>query len=221
MSFSRSRSLFREVSPLFRLLEHQVNVAHPLRLRAQFVPAAACSTAHMGRRSHPWNHEGVTPWINRFRWGWGWDPVHWNAGGHPTIDMVEKADAYVIEADLPGVKKADVSVRVGDEGWSLIVEGRRNTAASSVDKVEGQGERDHWLYTPMGLMFICVDAEEIKPETDALLSKRADTFLRKIWFSQMVDKRSVTAKLEDGVLKVRVPKKMDGDGDGSVGIEIA
>jgi HSP20 family molecular chaperone IbpA len=73
----------------------------------------------------------------------------------------------------------------------------------------------------MGLMFICVDAEEDKPETDTLLSERADTFLRKVWFSQMVDKHSVTAKLEDGVLRVRVPKKMDGDGDGSVGVEIA
>jgi HSP20 family molecular chaperone IbpA len=73
----------------------------------------------------------------------------------------------------------------------------------------------------MGLMFICADAEEGNPETDALLSERAGTFVRKVWFSQMVDKRGVTAKLEDGVLKVRVPKKMDGDGDGSVGVEIA
>ena len=74
---------------------------------------------------------------------------------------------------------------------------------------------------PMGLIFICADAQEVKPETDALLSERADTFLRKVWFSQMVDKGSVTAKLEDGVLRVRAPKKMDGDGDGSVAVEIA
>jgi HSP20 family molecular chaperone IbpA len=66
---------------------------------------------------------------------------------------------------------------------------------------------------------ICADAQEVKP--DALLSERAGTFLRKVWFSQMVDKRSVTAKLEDGLLRIRVPKKMDEDGDGSVGVEIA
>jgi HSP20 family molecular chaperone IbpA len=140
-------------------------------------------------------------------------------GGHPTIDMVEKADAYVIEADLPGVKKGDLSVRVGDEGWSLIVEGRRNTATSSVDQVEAKGECDHRLYMPIRLMFISTDAQEVKPETDALLSERAETFLRKVWFSQMVDKGNVTAKLEDGVLKVRVPKKTDGGG--SVEVEIA
>jgi HSP20 family molecular chaperone IbpA len=62
------------------------------------------------------------------------------------------------------------------------------------------------------------DAQEVKPERDALLSERADTFLRKVWFSQVVDRRNVTAKLEDGVLRVRVPKKMDKDG--SVGVEI-
>lgn len=182
----------------------------------------ACSTAHIGRRSNAWNHEGVNPWINRFRWGWSWDPAHWNTGAngwHPAIDMVEKADAYVIEADLPGVKKGELSVRVGDEGWSLIVEGRRNTATSSVEKVDGKGEHDGWLHISMGLIFLRVDAQEVKPETDALLSERADTFLRKVWFSQTVDGGNVTAKLEDGVLRVRVPKKMDGDG--SVGVEIA
>jgi len=88
--------------------------------------------------------------MNKFRWGWGWDPARWNTGGHPAIDIVEKVEEYVIEADLPGVKKGELSLRVGDEGWSLIVEGRRNTATSSVDRVEGKGEHDHRLYHAHG-----------------------------------------------------------------------
>jgi HSP20 family molecular chaperone IbpA len=151
MAFSRSRSFSTNYLLSFASLNTTANASRPLRVGARFVPVAACSTAHIGRRLNLWNHEGVNPLINQFRWGWGWDPAHWNTagGGHPAIDLVEKADEYVIEADLPGVKKGELNVRVGDEGWSLIVEGRRNTATSSTDKVEGEGERDNYLYMPI------------------------------------------------------------------------
>ena len=43
----------------------------------------------------------------------------------PRVNIAEREDSFVIEADLPGVTKEDVNVSV-DQG-DLIIEGRRNT----------------------------------------------------------------------------------------------
>lgn len=42
----------------------------------------------------------------------------------PSLDVTEDGDNYVVEADLPGVKKENVEVRIGDGGHSVIIEGR-------------------------------------------------------------------------------------------------
>jgi HSP20 family protein len=52
-------------------------------------------------------------------WGLARELEGWN----PSVDLYETADAYVLEADLPGVKGEDVKVEV--EGNDLILQGRR------------------------------------------------------------------------------------------------
>lgn len=42
----------------------------------------------------------------------------------PNIDVTEEGPNYIVEADLPGVKKENVEVRVGDGGHSVTIEGR-------------------------------------------------------------------------------------------------
>jgi len=52
-------------------------------------------------------------------WGIPGELLEWN----PSIDLYETPQAFVLEADLPGVKGDDVKVEV--EGSDLIVQGRR------------------------------------------------------------------------------------------------
>ncbi|KIM30110.1 hypothetical protein M408DRAFT_328504 [Serendipita vermifera MAFF 305830] len=197
MVFGRSRSLFHEFSPLFRLLEQNAARHNSQRLAARFAPAAACSAAHVGR-SNVWTQGAFNTWGNKFKWDWNWgrDPAYWNAKSgsvRPAMDIVEKSDAYVIEADVPGVKKGEMTIRVADDGWSLVVEGKR---AFTGEKAEGKDVRE------------AGDATNV----DSLVSERAQSFMRKIWFRQEIDGRGVKAKLEDGVLKLHVPKRVAGDG---------
>ena len=42
----------------------------------------------------------------------------------PAVDVTEQGEAYVVEAELPGVKKENVQVRIGDGGRSVTIEGR-------------------------------------------------------------------------------------------------
>lgn len=46
-------------------------------------------------------------------------------GWNPSIDLYETPEAFVLEADLPGVKKQDVKVEL--EGHDLILQGERSS----------------------------------------------------------------------------------------------
>jgi HSP20 family molecular chaperone IbpA len=54
-------------------------------------------------------------------WGARRGVADWN----PQLDLYETASAFILEADLPGVRKQDVSVTVED--GNLVVQGRRET----------------------------------------------------------------------------------------------
>lgn len=60
----------------------------------------------------------------------------------PAVDVSEEGTNYVIEAELPGVKKENVQVRVGDGGQSVTIEGkivRRSTPEASQSAASSEG----------------------------------------------------------------------------------
>lgn len=42
----------------------------------------------------------------------------------PAVDVSEDGNQYIVETELPGVKKEDVEVRIGDGGRSVTIEGK-------------------------------------------------------------------------------------------------
>lgn len=42
----------------------------------------------------------------------------------PALDVSEHGNDYIVEAEIPGVKKENLEVRVGDNGRSLTIEGK-------------------------------------------------------------------------------------------------
>jgi HSP20 family protein len=93
-------------------------------------------------------------------------------GWTPLVDIEERDDAYVVEAELPGAKREDVSIElVGNE---LVVSG------------------------------------EIKErERTGILrrsTRRVGAFEYRVALPQNVDRDGIDAKLDDGVLTVRIPK---------------
>ena len=101
---SLTRQFFRELRPLFRMLDE------PFATRA----APAAFTRHA-----PWQTtDGFLSPFAHDLFGEG------SASAlRPALDVSERADAYVVEADLPGVQKEHVRVRVGDGGRTLTIEG--------------------------------------------------------------------------------------------------
>ena len=89
----------------------------------------------------------------------------------PPVDIQETDDAYVVEADVPGVRPEDVTIEL--EGRELRITGEYGTE-------EGDG-----------------DAQRIR---------RTGRFDYRITLPGEVNSEATTANLENGVLRLRLPK---------------
>ena len=95
----------------------------------------------------------------------------------PALDIVEKRDAYIIVAELPGVSQSNVELSF--EQNVLTIRGQKNP---SLDPAKDGELR---VYT----------AERV-----------AGTFERAIRLPEFVDSEKITADLRDGLLAVTIPK---------------
>ena len=98
---SLTRQFFREFRPLFRMLEE------PFGRQA---PTSSLLFPRNSGGSLFADHPG-------FGLGGGFNNV-------PAVDVSEEPNAFVVEAEIPGVKKENLDVRIGDNGQSLTIEGR-------------------------------------------------------------------------------------------------
>jgi HSP20 family protein len=103
--------------------------------------------------------------------GWQSLPTE-TTGWSPLVDIEEQDDAYVVEAELPGVKRQDVKVEV--VGHELMITGE-------LKETERKGV--------------------IRKRT-----RRTGQFHYRVALPESVDADKVEAKLNDGVLAIRVPK---------------
>lgn len=83
-------------------------------------------------------------------------------GWHPAVDVYETADAYVLNAELPGMKKEDIDIDVKDRILTLRGERRWNTEAKDErfhrkERVFGRFQRSFAL--PEGVVADSITAE--------------------------------------------------------------
>lgn len=138
----------------------------------------------------------------------------------PSIDVTEEGDNYVVEADLPGVKKENVEVRIGDGGRSVTIEGkvfrRRNgfgevaakpteEAATSATTADRSSEGSNSV-TSKTDQATGISTE--RPQGGSVMTSTS-SFSRTVWLPRVVDESHVSAKLMDGVLTLTIPKAND------------
>ena len=201
-----SRSLFNEFRPLFRMLDD---------------PWALYPTT---------NHSRSTRSADPFNFGWPSSSLIQN---QPALNLHEENDGtYVVEAEVPGVKKENLDVRIGDGGRSLTIQGRvfrrgassetaESTAqASQTEKapeatspaptreastsvVKANGEHDDLAHSSSH--DIDADFADDSKQVGSPTTNWSGTqsFTRTVWLPNPINASSVKAKLEDGILTVR------------------
>jgi HSP20 family protein len=91
-------------------------------------------------------------------WGFCRDMRGWN----PLVDLYETAEAFVLEADLPGVKPEDVKIEM--ENGDLVLEGWRTTAKNHSDGRFHTMERSSGYFVRQMKLPQSVEKESIKAE---------------------------------------------------------
>ncbi|KAF9220942.1 HSP20-like chaperone [Gyrodon lividus] len=140
----------------------------------------------------------------------------------PAVDITEEGGNYIVEADLPGVKKENVDVIIGDAGRSITIQGKTSSrrggeaAESAPDTGGAQGDgtyieqhamKQHNIITATGPL---VNAEAPSNQlTTERLYTGSTSFTRSVWLPRPVDSSKVSAKLADGILTLKVPKMED------------
>jgi HSP20 family protein len=84
-------------------------------------------------------------WLFEDPWG---DGGSWPSATMPPIDMRETDDAFVVEAELPGVKPEDVDITL--DGRTLVIRGEYGTQQGPEDGKQGRylvRERRSGVYT--------------------------------------------------------------------------
>jgi len=146
----------------------------------------------------------------------------------PAVDVTEHGNKYIIEAELPGVRKDDIQVRINDGGRSVTIEGKivkGREAASQPEAGSGSfgagSESGTSALETQGTEGNTSEAVTTTPETNQISSERsfvgASSFTRTVWLPRQVDPSNVVAKHNDGVLTLEIPKAED---PGSVRINI-
>jgi HSP20 family protein len=199
---SLTRSFFNEFRPLFRMLEE---------------PLAASRAPR------------DTFYASPFRSFLGGQDLFRSA---PSLELHEQGNNYVLETELPGYKKEDVDIRIGDDGQSVTISGRNSrrsrfsdasadqtTAVTPADATPAQaetsqavtGKQDDGQVIGKGANLVVVEPNNntsVQQAAPADFSEAYSTFRRTVWLPQPTnrDGSNVTAQLADGILTLTIPK---------------
>jgi len=139
----------------------------------------------------------------------------------PAVDLTEHGSEYVVEAELPGVRKENVEIRIGDGGQSLTIEGRSYVRSPPTTESQSAETKDAPAVTEGSAVNDTISTNDAVTQANGdqaqagmqLSTERtfssSSSFSRTVWLPRRVDGSKVKAKLEDGVLTVHIPKIED------------
>ncbi|KAF9565661.1 HSP20-like chaperone, partial [Agrocybe pediades] len=132
----------------------------------------------------------------------------------PAVDVTDQGDKFIVEADLPGVPKENVEVRIGDNGRSITVEGKvtekGGNLAQSGSNTDATSSTPTTASTSDSTQVAKTDqSTEISTERPFV---RNMSFSRTVWLPRSVDSEGVSAKMQDGVLRISIKKAKDAAG---------
>jgi len=136
----------------------------------------------------------------------------------PRVQVLEEENKFVVSAEVPGIRKEELDVHIGDGGRSLRIQGRSGTHVTS-----GQGQEAAVEGTQQGgKQEAAVEgAKQGGPSTSADVAKKPEgevgrpqyrgwssySFSRTIWLPRAVNPAGVKANLDHGVLTLDIPKQ--------------
>lgn len=132
------------------------------------IPFRRKNEDHFGQLLKSFNEMVEDPWLSPFQ---GKDQSF-------RTDIREEDNRYLVEAELPGIAKEDISIEVNDN--YLTIQAKRNEITEQKDDAGKMIRRE----------------------------RRTGEFVRR-FYVENIDEDAIKAKLENGVLKLEIPKHPD------------
>ncbi|KAH8920317.1 HSP20-like chaperone [Atractiella rhizophila] len=126
----------------------------------------------------------------------------------PAIDVHEEGDKYIVQAEVAGALKEDLKLEFGGDGGEVLtLSGKivKTKEFKPEEPREGAGNEKA--------------VEKRSTNTNIWHSERFEgSFARSVRFPTPVDTEKVSAKYENGILEVEVPKRLKKEGSKSIEI---
>jgi HSP20 family protein len=84
----------------------------------------------------------------------------WEKTFEPEVDLVEEKDSFIVKADIPGIKKEEMDIKV--EGRLLTLKGERKEEKETKEKNYYASERFYGAFTRMIELPTDVKADQVK-----------------------------------------------------------
>ncbi|KAL1918577.1 uncharacterized protein VTP21DRAFT_2599 [Calcarisporiella thermophila] len=116
------------------------------------------------------------------------------------VDITENEKSYTVEAEMPGMKREDISIDILDNN-TLVLRGK-------VDQVRESGEEPSTSVEKAGEGAEATKevVREATPRTVWARERSFGAFQRSFQFPGNIDPEGVKAKYENGILTVNIPK---------------
>jgi len=133
----------------------------------------------------------------------------------PRVEVNEEDNKYVVRAEIPGVRKEDLDVNIGDGGRSLKIQGgsvvssmRQGGETRAPDEKQSRASTGGAAssQTPQNEV-ANHSANEVGQYQPGRSSWSSYSFSRTIWLPRPVNPANVTAKLDHGILTLDIPKR--------------
>ncbi len=122
--------------------------------------------------------------------GRGWRPgqQHYSEAGPavwaPAVDISERTDAYLVTAELPGVKAGEVEITVED--GLLTIQGERHFAHDSAEEKMHRTERSYGAFRRLITLPSHVEADKIEASAQdgvlqIMVPKAPEVQAKRIW----------------------------------------
>ncbi|CAO3676247.1 unnamed protein product [Umbelopsis ramanniana] len=130
---------------------------------------------------------------------------------YPATDIRETKDAYILEAELPGIRKEDVDIQFQDN--TLVLRGKMERTTQHGDKAPAAATTESSTTTDVvsnetGESSVVAKEDSDKDLTPHWWSNERITgsFSRSFSFPASVQSDAIKAAYKDGVLSITVPK---------------
>jgi HSP20 family protein len=131
-------------------------------------------------------------------------PASFPATIRPSVDVSETDTNYIVEAEVPGIKKEDLQVEFLDDG-TLILKGKIERTRQESDVSEDLRTVDQ-TGKPQEESLVASEEKSLSSPTYWSNERHIGSFQRSFQFPGRIDPPNVKARYRDGILSIFVPK---------------